>query len=299
VVSKKFLIFGISGIDIHKLDRPIRAEMGGLSIMVGFIGGISLMLIFSAPISGIILAGIVTIILSFCIGVYDDISPMRQRYKPLLIGLVTVPMILTYGPSGSLWLPIIGEIQLGLLYPFALIPLAVISSSNFANMLAGFNGLEAGIGVIGLSTLSFLSFVTGQLEVGVLALILTSAFVAFLKYNWYPAKIFPGDSGTLLYGASIAVIGILGKLEFAAIIISIPAALDFTLKMLHRRPFGQRREYGDTRINSEGILEPASYPALSHIFLRVSNLSEKGLVAIILGMEIIYSLIAILMTLLL
>ncbi|MFQ6135489.1 MAG: hypothetical protein ACE5KU_06740, partial [Nitrososphaerales archaeon] len=271
--------------------------MGGVSVMLGFIGGIALLLIFSQPIAPFALAGIIVIILTFGVGVLDDITGMRQRYKPFIIAAAAVPMILTYEGAGSLWLPLIGSMSFGVLYPLILIPLAVTTSANFANMLAGFNGLEAGIGAIGLGTLGFLSFVTGHWDIGLIALTLAAAFTAFLKYNWYPAKIFLGDSGTLLYGASIAVIGIVAELEFAAIMVSMPAAFDFTLKMLHRRPFAQRRDYGDTRVTAEGTLEPAPYPALSHAFLKVSNLSERRLVAIILAMESLYAIIAILLTL--
>ncbi len=289
----------MTGIDIHKIGRPLCAEMGGVSVMLGFMGGIALLLMFSLSITPFVLASIITIILAFVIGALDDITGMRQRYKPFLIVAAAIPMILTYEGAGSLWLPLIGNMPFGVLYPLILIPLAITTSANFANMLAGFNGLEAGIGVIGLGTLSLLSFFTGHPYVGFIALILTAAFAAFLRYNWYPAKIFPGDSGTLLYGASIAVIGIAAELEFAAIMVSMPAAFDFTLKMFHRRPFAQRRDYGDTRITAEGTLEPAAYPALSHMFLKISNLNERSLVLVILAMESLYAVTAIFLTLIL
>ncbi len=295
--ARKFRNHGLTGIDIHKVDRPVCAEMGGVSVMFGFMGGIAMLLLLSPSIAPFAIAGIITIFLVFGIGLLDDITGMKQRYKPFLIAAAAIPLILTYDGAGSLWLPLIGNVPFGVIYPLFLIPLAVTTSANFANMLAGFNGLEAGIGVIGLGTLGFLSFVTGYWDVGLIALILAAAFVAFLKYNWYPAKIFPGDSGTLVYGASIAVIGIMAHLEFAAIIVSLPAAFDFTLKMLHRRPFDQRRDYGDTVVTAEGTLKPAPYPALSHVFLSVSNLSERGLVTVILAMEILYAGLAVFLTL--
>jgi UDP-N-acetylglucosamine--dolichyl-phosphate N-acetylglucosaminephosphotransferase len=271
--------------------------MGGVSIMLGFMVGVAALLAFNPPIDPFASAGIVTIILIFGVGVVDDITGMRQRFKPFLVAAAAIPLILTYGGEGSIWLPLIGNISFGLLYPLFLIPLAITTSANFANMMAGFNGLEAGVGVIGLGTLGSLSIITGHWEAGIIGLTLAAAFAAFLKYNWYPAKIFPGDSGTLLYGASIAIIGIMARLEFAAIMVSIPAAFDFTLKMLSKKPFAQRRDYGDTKVTADGVLRPALYPALSHAFLRVSNLNERSLVAVILAMESLYALIAVLLTL--
>ncbi len=296
-IAEKFVKYGLTGVDIHKADRPLKAEMGGISIILGFSGGISLLLTIGPPVTKFILAGISTIFLSFGIGVFDDITRMKQRYKPFLVAATAIPMIIAYEGTGNLWFPLIGSINFGALYPFLIIPLAITTSANFANMLAGFNGLEAGISIIGLGTLSFLSFVTGQFAVGLIALIIAASFAAFLRYNWYPAKIFPGDSGTLLYGASIAVIGIMARFEFAAIVVSMPAAFDFTLKMISRRPFSQRSNYGDTRVTDKGTLQPAPYPALSHAFLKVSRLNERSLVAIILFTEVIYAAIAILLTL--
>ena len=125
------------------------------------------------------------------------------------------------------------------------------------------------------------------------------AYLGFLKLNWYPARIFPGDSGTLMGGAAIAALGLAGRLEFAAIVVSIPAAFDFALKMLSRRPFAQRHDFSDSTINSDGILEPAGYPALVHAFMRVSPLGEEELVRSVLLMELCYAALAVAATLLL
>ena len=100
------------------------------------------------------------------------------------------------------------------------------------------------------------------------------AFVAFLRYNWYPARVFPGDTGTLISGATIACTSILGRFEIAAILMLVPAAVDFTLKMVAGYPFAQRKVYGDTLVLGDGTLVPPRYPALCHAFMKVSRLKE-------------------------
>jgi UDP-N-acetylmuramyl pentapeptide phosphotransferase/UDP-N-acetylglucosamine-1-phosphate transferase len=95
-------------------------------------------------------------------------------------------------------------------------------------------------------------------------------------------------------GAAIAVIGILARIEFEAIVLSIPAAMDFSLKAMQKRPFGGRKIHGDTSVDKDGTLKPPGYPSLAHAFMTVSPIKEKGLVLSLLSMEGLFALIAIL-----
>jgi UDP-N-acetylglucosamine--dolichyl-phosphate N-acetylglucosaminephosphotransferase len=195
------------------------------------------------------------------------------------------------------YIPLLGNVHLGILYPLVAVPLAITTSANFSNLLAGFNGLEAGCAAISLGTMSLLSDVTGHPAVGILGLILTFSYVGFLGLNWYPARIFPGDSGTLMAGAGLAALGLASGLEFEAVVLSIPAAMDFALKMTHRRPFKQRHLFGHTKVRSDGTLEPAPYPALVHAFMKVSPMKERDLVLSVLAMQSLFALTAIIITL--
>jgi len=138
----------------------------------------------------------------------------------------------------------------------------------------------------------------GKWDASFLAFLLFAAFVAFLRYNWYPAKIFPGDTGTLVSGAAIASVSILGHVKIAAIVMLMPAAVDFTLKMISRIPFSHRRVYGDTVVMSDGTLKPPSYPALCHAFMNFTRLKERELVLVLLLMEAIYAVLGVYLTLL-
>jgi UDP-N-acetylglucosamine--dolichyl-phosphate N-acetylglucosaminephosphotransferase len=198
---------------------------------------------------------------------------------------------------GWIFIPGMGDIHLGLLYPLVAVPLAITTSANFSNLLAGFNGLEAGCAAISLGTMAFLSGITGHPTVAVLGCIATFAYIGFLMLNWYPAKIFPGDTGTLMAGAALAALGLASGLEFEAIVLSIPAAMDFALKMMHRHPFKQRHMFGNARVRADGTLEPAGYPAMVHAFMRVSPITEEGLVVSFLSMQAVFAALAIGITL--
>lgn len=294
--SKSFPTMGISGIDIHKPDRPVRAEMGGLSVLAAlavasaFYLGLDFTLdgppaIFAAATSSVALTGL--------IGVADDVFELSQKYKPLLIVAASSPLMLVLAGRTTIMIPILGNVHLGLLYPLVAVPLAITTSANFSNLLAGFNGLEAGSAAISLGTMTLISEATGHDTVAAFGMILTAAYLGFLTLNWYPAKIFPGDSGTLMAGAALAAMGLAAGLEFEAIILSIPAAMDFTLKVINRNPFRQRHIFGNTVARPDGSLEPAPYPAVAHAFMKVSPISERGLVISVLAMQAVFASIAV------
>lgn len=59
-------------------------------------------------------------------------------------------------------LPIVGTVDWGILYPLLIVPIGIVGASNVYNMVAGYNGLEAGMGVVMLSALAYIAFITGR-----------------------------------------------------------------------------------------------------------------------------------------
>ena len=294
--SVKFPALGISGVDIHKPDGPVRAEMGGLAVLVALAAGSTVYLAANLALDGppVLFAGAaLTITLTGLVGVADDVVELSQKLKAFLIVGASIPLILCLLSRSSIFIPTIGNIHLALLYPLVAVPLAVTTSANFSNLLAGFNGLEAGCAAISLGTMAFLSEVTGHPAIAMLGCIVTFAYIGFLTLNWYPSKIFPGDTGTLMAGAALAALGLASGLEFEAIVLSIPAAMDFALKMMHRHPFKQRHKFGNTTVRADGTLEPARYPAVVHAFMKVSPITEKELVVSLLAMQAVFASLAI------
>ena len=297
-LSRKFVKMGITGNDIHKQGKPVTAEMGGISVLLGLLVGASVIMIGRDDPQPFLIAGIATVAGSSLVGVVDDFTNMRQRYKPFLIAATAIPLMYVLWSRDSIPVPPFGALPMGILYPLAVVPLAVAISANFSNMLAGFNGLEAGCATIAIGSLAFLAAVEGSYAAAAIGVILAFGFVGFLKLNWYPSKIFPGDAGTLMAGAGVATVALLAGLEFAAIIVSIPAGIDFTLKMVAKRPFGGRFVFGNTTVDERGHLKPPSYAAVVHAFMRSGPITERGLVISVLGMQGVYAALAIGVTLL-
>ena len=160
-------------------------------------------------------------------------------------------------------------------------------------MLAGYNGLEAGMGAIILSTLGFISWNLGYTWVAVVAFTMVMALLAFLIYNKYPSKIFPGDTMTYSVGALIAIVAILGNIEKFALFLFIPYFLEFILKArgkFKKESFAAVQEDGSLNLK-DGIygLEHLTIKFLSKIKKKVY---ENDVVYALYGFEIILAIIA-------
>jgi len=185
-----------------------------------------------------LLAAVATMLIALIIGIVDDLLGekigLRQYQRPILTVFAALPMMVVNAGQNIMHLPLIGRVELGNLYPFVIVPLGIIGASNGFNMLAGVNGLEAGLGIIILSTLGYLALATGGTAAVVIAFCTVAALLVFLWYNKYPAKILPGNSLTYAVGAIIAVVAILGDMEKFAILLFIPFFLEFLLKLRGR-----------------------------------------------------------------
>ncbi len=116
---------------------------------------------------------------------------IRQSKKVLLTFLIPVPLMVINAGQSVMAFPFLGTIDIGLLYPLLIIPIGMIGAPNAFNILAGYNGLEAGMGIVILSTLGLIAYSTGNTVAAVIAVTTISALLALLYFNKYPAKVFP------------------------------------------------------------------------------------------------------------
>ena len=237
--------------------------------------------------------GILCTVLSMCIiGMMDDVlgwkRGLRQWQKPIFTLFAALPMMVINSGQSTMNLPIVGPIDLRILYPLLIVPLGIVGASNAYNMVAGYNGLEAGMGIIILSALGYFAFITGKQSAAILAICMVSALIAFLYFNWYPAKVFPGDTLTYSLGALIACIAILGDMEKIAVVIFLPYAFDFVMQAAS----GFRKE-AFAKVNEDGSLEKPykGIYHLTHLALAVlkkvkHNVYERDVVLFICGLEL-------------
>ena len=278
----------ITGTDVHKLERPERAEMCGLGAVVGFAGALSVAVLLM-PLDRVILGVVLSVVSASLVGVLDDLYGLRQRHKVLLLFVAAVPLSLALRSHTTLAVPLLGAVDFGIMFPLVLVPIGISGASNLTNMLAGFNGLEAGIGGVALGAVALSGLVMGNFACFLIGTTMAAALGAFLVYNWYPAKAFPGDAGTLAIGACLACAVIVGEIEFLGVLLLLPHILDFVMKSFSGRkqgkPFGQRMVYGDTKVSNDGILQPPPYLSVPHLVMKAMPVTERGLVWVLLLFE--------------
>lgn len=270
-VADRMRAAGIVGRDIHKPHQPEVPEMGGLALVLAV--GIAGVFIHELP------QWLLPVFLLFgVVGIIDDLTSLRQLHKVVLSLLVSIPL-LTMKIAPTVSLPGF-TLNLGLLYPLFAI-LFVTGSANLVNMLAGFNGLEAGVSGIALLFLALLTDGPAR----ALALTGSGAAFAFLLWNRYPAKVFPGDTGTLSLGALIGLVAIVGKVEFYGAILLLPHFLDFVIKATGVR-FGVRK-HGRTVVLEDGTLKAPPYPSLLGFIMKRIRVTEPKLVLLVWAIEAI------------
>ena len=286
--------------DQNKKGKPLIPLSGGLGVLAGVFSGLMLYIFiqtFYYENTGhllFVLAAVASLIMITLVGFIDDLiirrdknssGGLKQWQKPLLTLSAAIPLMVVNAGVTTVVLPMIGRVNLGLLYPLIIIPLIVVGSANMVNLLAGFNGLEVGMGIIYVGSLGLFSFVHGRTVASLFSLILLSALIAFYFFNKYPAKIFPGDSLTYLLGGGLAIIAILGNIERAAFIVSIPFFIELILKL---RGNLKKQSYGTFKNGKVHSLYDKVY-SLPHFITRTGRFTEKQVVYLLFFMQFFFS----------
>jgi UDP-N-acetylglucosamine--dolichyl-phosphate N-acetylglucosaminephosphotransferase len=234
------------GKDMNKHDYPSIPRSGGLVVAIvicfsllfyiflktfSLVGSPSLHVVEAFAISA-------TVLLAGFIGFIDDVlgwkEGLTQIQKVLLTVPIALPLTVLNVDHSVMVLPVLGNVDLGLLYPLLVVPLGVIGSTNGFNLLAGYNGLEASMGLVIFAVFGFTGMIVGRLWIALIAFVVCACLLAFLAFNWYPAKVFPGNSFTYAIGALIATLAILGNMERIAVWLFIPYFLEILLYLRAR-----------------------------------------------------------------
>lgn len=291
---------GIVGKDMNKPEQPAVAEMGGLGIIGGFGMGVLVLIALRtfftiealASVNIVeVFAVLATVLLIALIGMVDDLIGVHQRWKAVIPVLAAIPLIVIEVGQQTMILPFMGIVDFGIFYPVVLVPVGVTGAANAFNMLAGFNGLEVGMGAVAVGALAVIAAHLGEVTSLMLLLAALGALLTTLYFNWYPAKVFIGDVGTLTIGTVIATAVIIGNFEWAGVIVILPHALDFLLKARKKFPStGWWGEYHDGKLYC-----PAHGPVgLAQLVLKLAGgLHERTLVLILIGLEALCALLAI------
>jgi len=265
---------------IHKKPIP---RMGGLAIFLAFLAGY----IFYAPSSTQMLSVVIGGFIIVLTGIIDDINPLKARYK-LLSQILVACIAVFYGGLVLTDFTVFGvlfEFVAPANYIFTI--LFIVGIMNAINIIDGLDGLAAGVSSIYFLTIGIIAIILNQLgglDI-VLTFIMLGATLGFLIYNFNPASIFMGDTGSFFLGFIISVIALLGfrtatitSLIIPFLILAIPI-FDTLLAIIRRL------------IKGESIGKPDK-EHFHHQFLRM-KFSPKKTVFIIYGINILFAAISI------
>jgi UDP-N-acetylmuramyl pentapeptide phosphotransferase/UDP-N-acetylglucosamine-1-phosphate transferase len=199
--------------DARKLHKRVVPTIGGIIIFAATLFACSLWFPFDKPEAEVGVTGVrlfqfvvATLIIMFFVGIKDDIigtAPIKKLAAHVIVGMILVLMAETrihsmHGLFGINDIPLWASIFLSL-FTFIVVV-------NAYNLIDGVDGLAAGVGLIGATTLGVAFACTGQLVPALLAFSLSGALAAFLVFNFSPAKIFMGDSGSLSIGLIMSIL---------------------------------------------------------------------------------------------
>jgi UDP-GlcNAc:undecaprenyl-phosphate GlcNAc-1-phosphate transferase len=289
---------------VRKLHTRSIPVAGGIGILIAIGAALAAALLIPGPLRdalaeqgafvvGLLLAGV----LICAVGVVDDFVTLRGRYK--FLGQVAAAGIVMASGLVVRHIRLFGwDIELGLLtVPFTLFWL--LGAINSLNLIDGMDGLLSSLALIVAAALGALALAGGQDVAGCVALILAGALLAFLRYNFPPATIFLGDSGSMLIGLLVGAVGIQGALKApATVALCAPVAvltipLFDTAMAIVRRKLTGRSIYATDRGHLHHCLLRRGFSS-RRVLLVVSSLSVVAAAGALVSLALENELLAVL-----
>ncbi|EHM39457.1 MraY family glycosyltransferase [Anaeroglobus geminatus] len=198
--------------DERKVHTHVIPRLGGLAIYIGFMAaGLYSMPVFP-EFFGFLLGAAAIVLL----GIWDDIRNIPARVK-LAGQIIAAAIPVAYGVQIEWVTNPFGTI---LIIPeWLAVPVTVfwiVGFTNTVNLIDGLDGLAAGVSVIASISMFFMAVSMNQYLPAMILVAMSGAALGFLQYNFNPAKIFMGDTGSMLLGYTMAVVAVLGLVKTAA-----------------------------------------------------------------------------------
>lgn len=208
--------------DERKIHSEPMPRLGGLAIYQAFVIAVLLAVPYSKDLFGILLGGTFIVV----VGILDDIYQLPAKVK--LLGQIASALVLIAFDIKVEWLsiPFAGEGEY-IYFEYLSIPFTVfwvVAFTNVTNLIDGLDGLAAGVGAIASFTIACLAAQVGYMEPAMLSAALFGAIIGFIRYNFNPATIFMGDTGSMFIGYILAAFSVDGAVKTAATIsLFVPA----------------------------------------------------------------------------
>jgi len=192
--------------DQRKLHKNPIPTLGGIGIFLGFFLTSVTFMIFSGNTQFYYI--IASLIILFVLGILDDLKDLSPS-KKFLVQFITAFLIAFSGIRIEGFYGFLGIQEIPVWFQYMLTIVIIVGVTNAFNLIDGIDGLAGGVSFINTTLIGIIFLLAGESVFSILAFALAGSLLAFLYYNFHPAKIFMGDTGSLIIGFTLAVIGIL------------------------------------------------------------------------------------------
>lgn len=279
----------LDGRRVHLTAVP---RLGGIAIFLSMLIALSFLPLVNnlltqtlRPDLRAIIVFVVCGFLVLLLGVYDDLRGANAAVKLVVLAGVTVLFYALGGRIEGLSIPFVGNVTLHPILGFLLTLVWVVGIANAFNLIDGVDGLATGSALFSSLVLLTVSLIQGKALVAVIALVLTGALAGFLRYNFNPASIFLGDSGSLFVGFALAALSVQGSQKAStAVAVAIPI-LAFGLPMVDTSVAIARRFLSGKPI-FQGDREHI------HHMLLERGWSQRRVVLVLYGVSAVFGLLA-------
>ena len=214
--------------DDRKLHTRQIPRVGGIAIFLSVAialavlalrGGFEGVGLASSKLAVIVIGGAAT----FALGLYDDVRQVRARYKFAAQILIAIAIFAAGVRIDTIALPLIGQISFNPVVGLFFTIFWFVGLTNAFNLIDGLDGLASGAAMFALTTMFVVATINGQAGAALVTLAVAGATLGFLRYNFHPASIFLGDSGSLFLGFMLAGIGAISSQKGSTVVaIAIP-----------------------------------------------------------------------------
>ncbi|UJL45945.1 undecaprenyl/decaprenyl-phosphate alpha-N-acetylglucosaminyl 1-phosphate transferase [Virgibacillus sp. NKC19-16] len=281
----KKLAIKIGTVDLpnrRKIHTQITPRLGGIAIFIGAFFGALYLQPTHEHLPEILLGAIVIVLT----GALDDRFSIRPVIK-LTGQLIAASFLISSGLIiERVTLPIIGMVDLGFFSVFITV-LWVVGITNAINLIDGLDGLATGVATIALTSIFIMALIDVQIIVAYLCIVLIGANLGFLYHNFYPAKIYMGDTGSNFLGYMIAVVSMLGLFKNIALFGFIIPVVVLAVPIFDTLLAIVRRAY-----NKENIMMPDNKHL--HYQLIAGGYSHRKTVMIMYAFSALFGALAIL-----
>ena len=272
------------------LKKAGTPTMGGITFILGIVAAT---MIFAYSASELVMPALLMTVAFALVGFMDDFLKVKKHntdglraYQKIIAQFLIALIIAVYAQRSpfigtSIYLPFSKvEWELGAFY-IPVIVFVIIGTVNAVNLTDGLDGLAAGTSAIASLCIAYVAYIHGMYLASGAMLALAGGALGFLPYNFYPARIFMGDTGSMALGGVLAAAAILLKMEFLVAIAGFLYVLE-ALSVIIQVAYFKKTKKRFFKM------------APIHHHFELCGMKEKNVVYLFWGMTLIFCMLAIL-----